>query len=151
MRRHLRPGDARTAAPLALSFLVPLLPLSHARQRRQRGDVAVPLLVAGEKRRGASVDIELHADDRPHGTLADVAGLIRVRRRVGALQILEWRHGFDAELGQRAEIRGVGDAEMAEAELTRASRQGLRGNGAVGEGEAGVGAELDVHSFYSNT
>jgi hypothetical protein len=149
MRRDVFPRHFRPAAAFGLRFFLPRLPLSHTRHRRQRGNVAVALLVAREKRGRIAVDVDLHANDRSHRILTATARLVAVLRRSVAGGILERRHRFDSEFRDRSQIGRVGDAEVCIAKRARLLRQRLRRNGAVGKGEAGVGAELDVHGLMA--
>src|SRR5438094_8648410 len=94
------PRDLRPAAMFGLRLLDPLLPLTDASKRDERGEIAVALRVTGEKGRGISVDDEFRADDRPHGALARVARLVRMRGGIPTLIVLERRHRVDAESRQ---------------------------------------------------
>src|SRR5438132_317323 len=139
------PRDLRPAAMFGLRLLDPLLPLTDASKRDERGEVAIAFRVPGEKCCRISVNDELRADDRPHRTLAGVARLVRVRGGIPTVVILERRHRLDAESRQAAQVGGVRDAEMRVAELTRVARECLGRDGAIRERKAGVGSELYVH------
>src|SRR5690348_2087110 len=90
--RHLRP-----TAPLALNFFVPLLPLTHTRQRHQRREVAIASRVTCEKGRWTTVEVDLRADNGFHRILALDARLVVVPRGTTAERMLHRRHRFDAE------------------------------------------------------
>ena len=144
MRRDVRPGDLRTSTPFSLNFLVPLFPLTYTRQRDESGQVFVPALRFRDERRRLSLDVELRADDRKHGGLARRAAIVGVSLGVRAHRILERRHRFDRELRDPAQIRGIGDSEMAIPLRACVLRQRFGRDGAVGEGKARMRAKFDV-------
>ena len=100
---------------------LPAIQLADPRARYQGREVPVPFFALDQERHRAPIHLKLRADDRLHAAPL----------------------GLEHEAGNAAEVGGFGEAERGVTELGGASRQGFRRDGAVTEGERGVGPELD--------